>query len=291
MSEAASPLRRGWAAALGAELRSWSPTLKTGTVMMLLILGGAIFAPLISSYDPYYQDFAAALEPPSLQHLFGTDSLGRDIFTRVLYGGRIDLQIGVITTYVPMVYGVLLGAFSGYIGGRFDAVVMRILDVAMAFPFLVLIIVVLAILGPGVQNIYISVFLVAWTMYARLARAEMIVERTKDYITAARVLGFPLHRIVFRHGLPNVINSSIVFSMSDFVLNILLVSGLSFLGLGIQPPLPEWGSMIAEGKDFILQAWWICTLPGFVVVLTGTALSLIGDGLAQRLGERHHGIV
>jgi peptide/nickel transport system permease protein len=185
----------------------------------------------------------------------------------------------------------MLGAYSGYLGGRFDAILMRLLDVAMAFPFLVLIIVILAILGPGVQNIYISVFLVAWTMYARLARAEMMVERTKDYITAAKALGFPTSRIILRHGLPNVINSSIVFSMSDFVLNILLVSGLSFLGLGIQPPIPEWGSMIAEGRDYILQAWWICTLPGLAIVVTGTALSLIGDGLARRLGERHHTFV
>jgi len=276
---------------IAAEIRSWSPSLKVGTAIMVVILFGAIFAPWVASYDPYFQDFAAALQPPGVGHFFGTDSLGRDIFSRVIYGARIDLQIGLVTTYVPMSYGMLLGAYSGYIGGWVDAVVMRILDTAMAFPFLVLIIVILAILGPGVQNIYISVFLVAWTMYARLARAEMMVERTKDYITAARVLGFPTNRIILRHGLPNVINSSIVFSMSDFVLNILLVSGLSFLGLGIQPPIPEWGAMISEGKDFILQAWWISTMPGFVVVLTGTALSLIGDGLAQRLGERHHTFV
>jgi peptide/nickel transport system permease protein len=278
-------------AMIAAEIRSWSPSLKVGTAIMVVILFGAIFAPWVAPYDPYFQDFAAALQPPGVAHLFGTDSLGRDIFSRVIYGARIDLQIGLITTYVPMSYGMLLGAYSGYVGGWVDAVVMRILDTAMAFPFLVLIIVILAILGPGVQNIYISVFLVAWTMYARLARAEMMVERTKDYITAARVLGFPTNRIILRHGLPNVINSSIVFSMSDFVLNILLVSGLSFLGLGIQPPTPEWGAMISEGKDFILQAWWISTMPGFVVVLTGTALSLIGDGLAQRLGERHHTFV
>jgi peptide/nickel transport system permease protein len=278
-------------AMIAAEIRSWSPSLKVGTAIMVVILFGAIFAPWVAPYDPYFQDFAAALQPPGVAHFLGTDSLGRDIFSRVIYGARIDLQIGLVTTYVPMSYGMLLGAYSGYVGGWVDAVVMRILDTAMAFPFLVLIIVILAILGPGVQNIYISVFLVAWTMYARLARAEMMVERTKDYITAARVLGFPTNRIILRHGLPNVINSSIVFSMSDFVLNILLVSGLSFLGLGIQPPIPEWGAMISEGKDFILQAWWISTMPGFVVVLTGTALSLIGDGLAQRLGERHHTFV
>jgi peptide/nickel transport system permease protein len=282
---------RNVATAIAAEIMSWNLSLKVGSAIMMAIALIGIFAPWIAPYDPFAQDFEAVLVPPELNHLFGTDNLGRDIFSRVIYGARVDLTIGVITTYVPMTYGVVLGAFCGYIGGKFDMIVMRILDVAMAFPFLVLIIVILAILGPGVQNIYISVFLVAWTMYARLARAEMLVERGKDYVLAAQVLGYPRSRIVFRHALPNVMNSSIVFSMSDFVLNILLVSGLSFLGLGIQPPIPEWGSMIAEGKEFMLQAWWVCTLPGLAIVITGTALSLIGDGLAKRLGERHHTLV
>jgi peptide/nickel transport system permease protein len=282
---------RGVPTAIAAEITSWNLSLKVGSAIMVAIALIALFAPWIAPYDPFAQDFDTVLVPPELNHLFGTDSLGRDIFSRVIYGARVDLTIGVITTYVPMTYGVVLGTFCGYIGGKFDMIVMRILDVAMAFPFLVLIIVILAILGPGIQNIYISVFLVAWTMYARLARAEMLVERGKDYVLAAQVLGYPRSRIVFRHALPNVVNSSIVFSMSDFVLNILLVSGLSFLGLGIQPPIPEWGSMIAEGKEFMLQAWWVCTLPGFAIVITGTALSLIGDGLAKRLGERHHTLV
>ena len=280
-----------WAAPLAAEVASWSVSLKIGGGLMAVIVLAGLLAPWLAPYDPFYQDFSAALLPPGLAHPFGTDSLGRDIFSRVLFGIRIDLTIGVISTYVPMAYGVVLGAYAGYIGGRFDALVMRMLDVAMAFPFLVLIIVIVAILGPGVHNIYIAIFLVAWTMYARLARAEMMVERSKDYVTAARVLGFPMGRVIFRHGLPNVINSSIVFSASDFVLNILLVSGLSFLGLGIQPPIPEWGAMVAEGREFMLQAWWISTLPGLAIVVTGTALSLIGDGLAQRLGERHHTFV
>ncbi|HVT52145.1 MAG TPA: ABC transporter permease [Dongiaceae bacterium] len=270
------------------EIASWSGSLRAGAFIMLVIVLAAIFAPLIAPFDPNEQDFNAILMPPGWPHLFGTDSLGRDIFSRVLYGARIDLVIGFFTTYVPMTYGVILGAYAGYRGGWFDTVLMRILDVAMAFPFLVLIIVILAILGPGVQNIYISVFILAWTMYARLARAEMMVERTKDYVTAVKILGFPQRRIIFRHGLPNVINSSIVFSASDFVLNILLVSGLSFLGLGIQPPEPEWGAMIAEGRDFIRQAWWMATMPGLAILATGVALALIGDGLAQRLGERHH---
>lgn len=247
--------------ALAREVRSWSLSLKIGAAIMLAITLAAIFAPLIAPFDPNEQDYNAILLAPNLTHLFGTDNLGRDIFSRVIHGARIDLVIGFITTYVPMTYGVVIGAYAGYMGGRIDSLLMRIIDVAMAFPFLVLIIVILAILGPGVQNIYIAIFIVAWTMYARLARAEMMVERTKDYMVAARILGFPRRRIIFRHGLPNVINSSIVFSASDFVLNIVLVSGLSFIGLGIQPPEPEWGALISEGRDFIRQAWWIATSP------------------------------
>jgi peptide/nickel transport system permease protein len=273
------------------EIARWPATLKIGTAIVAAIVLAGLLAPWIAPYGPFYQDFTSALQPPSLTHPFGTDMLGRDVFSRVLFGIRIDMEIGFFTTYVPMTYGVVLGALAGYYGGWLDTVVMRVLDVAMAFPFLVLIIVILAILGPGVQNIYIAVFLVAWTMYARLARAEMLVERNKDYIVAARTLGYGAGRIIFRHALPNIISSSIVFSMADFVLNILLVSGLSFLGLGIQPPAPEWGAMIAEGRDFILQAWWISTLPGVVVVITGAGLSLIGDGLAHRLGERQHSLL
>ncbi len=273
------------------ELIRWPLTLKVGVAIVGLIILAGILAPLIAPYDPYYQDFMSALQEPSLAHPFGTDMIGRDVLSRVLYGVRIDMQIGFFTTYVPMIYGVAIGAAAGYFGGWFDTIVMRILDVFMAFPFLVLIIVVLSILGPGVHNIYIAVFLVAWTMYARLARAEMLVERSKDYMLAARTLGFGPGRIIFRHALPNIINSSIVFSMADFVLNILLVSGLSFLGLGVQPPLPELGAMIAEGRDFIFQAWWISTLPGVVIVVIGAGLSLIGDGLSQRFGQRQHALL
>ena len=274
----------------GRGLARWPLTLKIGASIVGLIVLAGILAPLIAPYDPYHQDFVSALQPPSLAHPFGTDMIGRDVFSRVLYGIRIDMQIGFFTTYVPMIYGVAIGAAAGYFGGWFDTIVMRFLDIFMAFPFLVLIIVVLSILGPGVHNIYIAVFVVAWTMYARLARAEMLVERNKDYVLAARTIGFGSGRIIFRHALPNIINSSIVFSMADFVLNILLVSGLSFLGLGVQPPLPEWGSMIAEGRDFIFQAWWISTLPGVAIVVTGAGLSLIGDGLSQRLGQHERGL-
>ncbi len=274
---------------LAGEVASWSVTLKLGTLLLGLIAAAALLAPWLAPFDPEAQDYDAILLPPDGAHLFGTDNLGRDIFSRVLYAARLDLAAGLVMTFVPMVYGVLIGAYAGYRGGRVDAVVGGIANVAIAFPFLVMIVVVVAVIGPGIDAIYLSVFLLAWTMYARLARADMMVERAKDYMLAARVLGFSTARIVLRHGLPNVIGSSLVFAMSDFILNILLLSGLSFIGLGIQPPTPEWGAMIAEGKDFILEAWWICTMPGLVVVLTGTALSLIGDGLARRFSDRHGG--
>jgi peptide/nickel transport system permease protein len=270
--------------AVFAEIRSWPATLKVGTVLMIILVIAAIGAPYLAPYDPDLQDFDAIMVPPNLQHLFGTDNIGRDIFSRVLYGARIDLLAGFIMTYVPMAYGVLIGAYAGYRGGWFDAATSMVINIVIAFPFLVVIIIVVAVAGPGLQNIYIAVFLGSWTMYARLTRAEMLVERNKDYVQAAKVLGFPTRRILLFHALPNTIGSAVAFSMSDFVLNILMLAGLSFIGFGAQPPMPEWGAMIAEGKEFILDAWWICAMPGLIVVYAGAALSLIGDGLATRLG-------
>ena len=269
------------------EYKNSNTNLKIGIIIFFIILLIGLFAPFLTQYDPFYQDYNSLLLPPSFDHLFGTDNYGRDIFTRVIYATRLDLQIGFYTTYVPLIYGVMIGAYSGYFGGSIDTIMMRLTDTAMAFPFLILIIFILSILGPGIQNIYIAVFLVAWTMYARLIRAEMLVEKNKDYIVAAQVLGFGTNRIIFKHAMPNIITSCIIFSMFDFVLNILLVSGLSFLGLGVQPPIPEWGAMVAEGRDFILNAWWISTLPGFFILLTGFALCLIGDGLSERFGKRN----
>ena len=269
------------------EYKNFNTNLKIGIIIFFIILLIGLFAPFLTQYDPFYQDYNSLLLPPSFDHFFGTDNYGRDIFTRVIYATRLDLQIGFYTTYVPLIYGVMIGAYSGYFGGSIDTIMMRLTDTAMAFPFLILIIFILSILGPGIQNIYIAVFLVAWTMYARLIRAEMLVEKNKDYIVAAQVLGFGTNRIIFKHAMPNIITSCIIFSMFDFVLNILLVSGLSFLGLGVQPPIPEWGAMVAEGRDFILNAWWISTLPGFFILLTGFALCLIGDGLSERFGKRN----
>ena len=232
------------------------------------------------------------LLPPSLAHPFGTDMNGRDILARVLFGGRIDILICFIITFVPMTYGVFLGAASGYLGGKLDTVLMRILDIAIAYPFLVLIIVIIAILGPGTFTASSSrcswsagPCMRGWRGPKCWSSATRITSwRPECWASAAGA-------IMFGHALPNIINSSIVFSMSDFVLNILLLSGLSFLGLGVAPPAPEWGAMIAESKDYMRQAWWVTTMPALAIILTGTALSLIGDGLAQRLGQNRRSLM
>jgi peptide/nickel transport system permease protein len=246
----------------------------------------AIFAPLIAPYNPNEQNLLASFEHPSWQHLMGTDNLGRDIFSRVVYAGRVDFQIGLITTYVPLVTGMLLGALAGYFGGWIEAVVMGLVDIVIAFPFLVLVIAILAIIGPGLTGLYIAVLAVGWSMYARLTRGEMLVLREQQFMLAAESLGFSRRRIIVRHALPNLLRPNLVFSMADFVLNILLAASLSFLGLGVQPPTAEWGAMVADGQNYLLNAWWITTMPGIVIVVVGVGLSLIGDGLADRMGER-----
>ena len=277
-------------ARLGRRARSdrrWASwTLWTGLTILGIVALAAIFAPLVAPDAPNAQNLTAAFQPPSWSHLFGTDNLGRDIFSRVVYAGRVDLQIGVIMTYVPLVTGVVLGALAGYFGGWVDTVIMRLVDVVIAFPFLVLVIAILAVVGPGLKGMYIAVLAVGWSMYARLTRAEMLVLREQQFVLAAQALALPRRRVIFRHAVPNVLRPNVVFSMADFVLNILLAASLSFLGLGVRPPTAEWGAMVADGQNFLLNAWWITTLPGLVIVVVGIALSLIGDGLAERLGER-----
>lgn len=267
--------------------RRWTNvTLYTGVAIVGVVALAAAFAPLIAPYDPNAQNLLASFESPSWHHLFGTDNLGRDVFSRVVYAGRIDFQIAIITTYVPLVTGMLVGAIAGYFGRWPDSLIMRLVDVVIAFPFLILVIAILAIVGPGLTGMYIAVLAVGWSMYARLTRAEMLVLREQQFMLAAHALGFSRRRIIFRHAMPNLLRPNLVFSMADFVLNILLVASLSYLGLGVQPPTPEWGAMVADGQNFLLNAWWITTLTGLVVVTVGVGLSLIGDGLAERMGER-----
>ncbi|MFT3985983.1 MAG: ABC transporter permease [Lachnospiraceae bacterium] len=254
--------------------------------VMGVILLAAVFPGVFTGYDPYAQDMSALMLEPCAEHIFGTDNFGRDIFTRVIYGVRIDLLIGFIATLIPFLFGSLVGLAAGYFGGRVDALIMRVLDVMTAFPFIVLVILIVTILGASIRNLYIAIWLVGWREYAKLVRSEVLVEKNAEYVQAAQVLGFSKKRIMFRHILPNVIGSAFIYGISDIMLCMLMAASLSFLGLGVQPPASEWGAMISEGRPFLTYAWWIASFPGLALAVTGIAISLIGNGLAKKLGVK-----
>ena len=236
------------------------------------------------------QPGAGELPPPprgtksTLLVLGGDGSLGRDEFLRVLYGGRVTLEVALGATLLALLLGVGFGAVAGYFGGWVDELIMRVVDVLMAFPFLILVIAIMSILGPGLTNLYIAVGVVGWIPYARITRGETLATRHLEYVLAARTIGCSSGRIMLRHILPNVIAPALIYVFTGMVLAILTGATLSFLGLGPQPPTPEWGAMIAEGRQYLLLAWWMTTLPGLALLVVGVALSLIGDGLAERRG-------
>jgi peptide/nickel transport system permease protein len=260
-----------------------NPTLLAGLVLLALVILVAIIAPLLTPYDPIVQKLEDAFQPPlSPQHILGTDNFGRDIWSRIVYSTRLDLQIGLVSVLFPFLFGGFMGIATGYLGGRLDTFFMRIVDVLMAFPFLILVVAIMSILGPGLINLYIAFGLVGWIPYARITRAETLATRNLEYVQAARTIGCTTSRIMLRHILPNVIGPALVYVFTGMVLAILIGATLSYLGLGPQPPTPEWGAMIAAGRQFLLQAWWMTALPGFALLILGAALSLIGDGLADR---------
>ncbi|HUE28665.1 MAG TPA: ABC transporter permease [Solirubrobacteraceae bacterium] len=267
--------------------RRWSSaTLWVGVGIFAVVALAGIFAGVIAPYPPNQQNLIAAFQAPSGAHLFGTDAYGRDVFSRTLYAIHVDLELGLIGTFVPMIIGMLLGALAGYYGGWRESLVMRLADVTIALPFIVLVLAIVAIVGPGLKGVYIGIIAVSWALYARLTRAEMLVLREQQFIVAARALGYSTPRILLRHALPDLIRPNLVFSMADIVLNILVLASLSFLGVGVQPPTAELGAIVADGQSYLLTAWWITTLPGLVLVLIGVGFSLIGDGLADRFGRR-----
>lgn len=254
-----------------------------GVILLVLVLMMAFFPFLFTRQDPYEQDLMNALQAPSWQHLFGTDQYGRDVFTRIVYGTHVDLLIGFVAMIVPFLLGSLIGLLAGYYGGWVDAVVMRIQDIMTAFPFTILIIAIIAILGPNISNLYIAVWLVGWKDYTKLVRSEVLSEKNLDYVQAARVMGFSGFRIMVRHLLPNTTGSAVVYAVSDIMMCMLVGASMSFLGLGVQPPIPEWGAIITEGRPFIMTAWWICAFPGLALAVTGTALSLVGESVSKLL--------
>jgi peptide/nickel transport system permease protein len=253
---------------------------------LTLLVAAALFAPVLTPYDAEAQDLDLMLQAPSLSHPFGTDNYGRDVLTRVLYGAAIDLRIGALAVVFPFLFGALVGAAAGYYGGWVDTVVMRTVDVITAVPFLVLIIAVVAFLGPGEINIFIAIGGVGWVTYSRLVRGEVLREKNLEYVAAARALGFSRWRIILGHILPNAVPPAFTFLASDVILVILTTASLGFLGLGLRPPAPEWGMMISEGREFLSTGWWVATMPGFACMYAGLAFILLGDGIADLLRVR-----
>ncbi|HTZ92190.1 MAG TPA: ABC transporter permease [Streptosporangiaceae bacterium] len=273
-AERAQPRRHRWYR---------QPALMAGLVIIGLILFAVIAAPLLTSYNPDAQNLNATLLGPSAHHLLGTDQEGRDTFARLLYGGRVDIRVAFIAVLFPFVLGTVLGSVAGYFGGWIDILIMRLVDIVVAFPFFVLIIALVFVLGPGERSIYIAITLVGWVSYARIIRGEILVAKRQEYVLAAQSGGLSNLRIMGRHLLPNVITQAIIYAMSDIVQDILAIVTLSYLGLGIQPPTPDWGTMISNGQNFLTTHWELTTIPGLAVVVTGLGLSLIGDGLADLL--------
>jgi dipeptide transport system permease protein len=251
----------------------------------------AIFAGAIAPYGPSEQFRDALLQPPVWQggttrFLLGTDAVGRDLLTRLLFGARYSLFIGCIVVSISLVVGILIGLFAGYLGGAVDTLIMRLMDIILAFPSLLLALALVAILGPSLTNAMIAIALVQQPHYVRLARASVMSEKTKDYVTAARVAGVGPLRLMFRTILPNCMAPLIVQAALSFSNAILDAAALGFLGMGAQPPTPEWGTMLAEAREFILRAWWVVTFPGLAILITVLAINLMGDGLRDALDPR-----
>lgn len=262
------------------------PTSLFGLVVLTLLIGMAVFAPLIATHDPYLQNLRATLQPPSGAHFFGTDELGRDIFSRLVHGARITLMIVFLVTIVVGPVGLLFGTVAGYIGGKVDMVLMRITDIFLSFPSLILSMAFVAALGPSLNNAIIAIALTAWPPIARLARAETLTFRQADFISAARLQGASPARIIWRSIVPMCLPSVVIRLTLNMATVILTAAGLGFLGLGAQPPLPEWGAMIATGRRYMIDSWWLVTFPGLAILCVSLAFNLLGDGLRDALDPK-----
>lgn len=258
-----------------------------GLAIIVALIALAIFAPLIAPHDPFVQDLGNRLQPLGSEgHLLGTDSLGRDILSRLIWGARITLYIVALVALIAPIAGLLVGTVSGYAGGWVDVILMRITDIFLAFPRLVLALAFVAALGAGIENAVLAISLTAWPPYARMARAETLTIRSSDYISAIRLQGAGPLRIIIKHIWPLCISSLIVRVTLDMAGIILAAAGLGFLGLGAQPPSPEWGAMISEGRRFILDHWWVATMPGLAIFTVSLAFNLLGDGLRDVLDPK-----
>jgi len=263
-----------------------------GLSILLVVTTGAVLAPVISPADPLLQDVSVRLKPPTLEggdgqaHLLGTDHLGRDILSRLIYGARISLAIGISAVAVAGTLGTLIGLVAGYRGGRVDDLCMRLTDTMLAMPFILLALAVIAVLGSSLRNIIFVLGITSWVSYARVVRAEVLTLRTREFVAAAQALGGHGTRIIFRHLLPNVLTPVIVIATLEVARMIILESALSFLGLGVQPPTPTWGGMLADGRAYLSTAWWLATFPGLCIMLSVLGINLLGDWLRDILDPR-----
>ncbi|NWJ25803.1 ABC transporter permease [Rhizobium sp. RM] len=263
-----------------------SPTSAFGLAVLSLLILTAVFAPLIATHDPYAQNLVNTLQAPGNGHLFGTDELGRDIFSRLVWGARITLTIIFLVSIVVGPIGLIVGATSGYLGGKVDTVMMRVTDIFLSFPSLILSLAFVAALGPSLNNAIIAIALTSWPPIARLARAEAMTFRNADYISAARLQGASSTRIIVKSIMPMCLPSVLIRLTLNMATVILTAAGLGFLGLGAQPPLPEWGAMIATGRRYMLDSWWLVTFPGVAILSVSLAFNLLGDGLRDALDPK-----
>jgi peptide/nickel transport system permease protein len=274
-------LREGTKMTIGLK-RIWNtPSLLVGIMMFVVLIGLAVFIPYISPYDPSEQNLSAFLQSPSAEHWLGTDQLGRDLFTRLIYAARTDLKIMVLAEIVPFCTGVFLGMLAGYYGKWVDTIITLLTDTFIAFPFYLIVIIVAFASGAGERGIFITFMIVGWIVFARVVRGLSASFRKQEWVASAQTLGLPGVRIIMRHLLPNVLPQAVVVLMTDMVGLLVAIVTLGYLGIGIAPPTPDWGTMISDGQPFIATAWWLSAVPGFAVVYTGIALSLLGDGLAD----------
>jgi peptide/nickel transport system permease protein len=295
MAEVSLPAQSdlGQGAAVGSSLArdAWQRLLRSksaligGTVLLTIVLA-ALLAPLISPYDPIKTSQRTSLEAPSRAHFMGTDRFGRDVLTRVLWGGRLSLPVGFVSVVIAAVVGVALGLIAGYYGGRLDAVIMRFVDLLLAFPGILLALAIVAVLGASLLNLMIAVGIASIPDYVRITRGTVLSVKEREFVLAARTVGIRDSAIILRHILPNVLAPLIVLATLGMASAIITASALSFLGLGIKPPTPEWGNMLAEGREFLQHAWWVAFFPGLAIMLTVFAINLLGDGLRDALDPR-----
>jgi peptide/nickel transport system permease protein len=265
-------------------------SLVVGVAILVVVVAGALLAPQVAPYDPIDQEFTSQLRSPSAAHLFGTDEFGRDIFSRVVFGARIALYVGVLADAIATALGVLLGIVAGYAGGRVDALITRVIDVLLAFPYLLLAMIVVAILGPGLINAMIAIAVVYTPQFARVVRGVVLSIKEQEFVEGARAAGAGPARILARCILPNIVSPIIVLATLTVGFMIVETAGLSFLGLGASPPTPEWGSMLATGRSYMLTAPWIATFPGLAILVTVIGFNLLGDGLRDLLDPRLRGL-